>query len=175
MIIYNNCLGIRSVLATRLSKSLSAEKAEETKLKKEVVSADVRSNQIKTKDVELTKKKQCNSNTKETKNEENENVAGADLSKTKASGCTTAKNTTKIGKGGEKENGNDAGDDSEEWSELIDFEMSDIVILDEYDSSKNPEVSTVQNNIICIKRSKVICSGTSVLPLLCTSDILYNG
>lgn len=31
-------------------------------------------------------------------------------------------------------------DSKDDWADAIDFELSDIVILDEYDASKNPEV-----------------------------------
>lgn len=121
-----------------MTKSLNNEKAQEAKLKSEVATeAEDQSNQSKAK------------NDSDTANNKTDDKSNAKVVEEGKGGNNTdagdgAQSKADDGKSPDKKpNGNAEGEDSEEWSGLIDFEMSDIVILDEYDSNMNVEVGGV--------------------------------
>ncbi|KAM7348866.1 cell division cycle and apoptosis regulator protein 1-like isoform 2-T2 [Cochliomyia hominivorax] len=132
--------GVRNVVMARLAKALNAEKAEEIKNKRKPkpqttpqkpASANTKVNKDEKMDVdteETTDKKPTEDTKKKTEKKEGNTKANE--------GKTTSdkKNVTK---------GKSEKDDQEDWADVIDFELSDIVILDEYDSSKNCE----ENNL----------------------------
>lgn len=141
--------GVRNVVMARLAKALNTEKAEEAKNKRKTNKPQTSpqkttpaktSNETAKKDEEkmevdtdtatkeVEKKSTEDSKKKPEKKEDNED-------KSKAKTPADKKNVTK---------GKSDKEDQEDWADVIDFELSDIVILDEYDSSKNSEV------ILCV-------------------------
>lgn len=133
----------------RLAKALNTEKAEEMKNK----GKNKQQQQIPQKSPGV-KKVNCPA-TKGKKNEEKMDVVEANATteeknkkkpEKKGTGATDVKISDEKSKAKtnneKKENvkGKNDKEEQEDWTDVIDFEMSDIVILDEYDSSKNPEV-----------------------------------
>ncbi|XP_046802057.1 cell division cycle and apoptosis regulator protein 1-like [Lucilia cuprina] len=147
--------GVRNVVMARLAKALNTEKAEEHKNKRknkpeqsspQKTIAAKKSNDSNTKvkkdeekmevDSENTSKAGDKKQTEANKKKPEKKVSEVKVSDEKAKGkATTDKNNSAKAKNGKEE--------PEDWADIIDFELSDIVILDEYDSSKNPE----ENNI----------------------------
>ncbi|XP_037805518.1 cell division cycle and apoptosis regulator protein 1-like isoform X2 [Lucilia sericata] len=147
--------GVRNVVMARLAKALNTEKAEEHKNKRK--NKPEQSSPQKT----VAAKKSNDSNTKAKKDEEKmevdseNNSKAGDKKQTEANKKKPEKKGSEVKVNDEKAKGKattdkknsakakDGKEEPEDWADIIDFELSDIVILDEYDSSKNPE----ENNL----------------------------
>ncbi|XP_065366379.1 cell division cycle and apoptosis regulator protein 1-like isoform X2 [Calliphora vicina] len=150
--------GVRNVVMARLAKALNTEKFEETRNKGKS------KHQQQSPQKSIAGKNLNDSNSKAKKDEEKMDVdsettpKAADKKPSEANKKKPAKRTSDVnakgndGKAKGKANAdkkivakvkNDK-EDQEDWADIIDFELSDIVILDEYDSSKNPEENALK-------------------------------
>lgn len=159
----------------RLAKALNTEKAEEAKNKRKTkpqtspqkATPNKTSNEAAKKDEEkmdvdtesttkeVEKKATEESKKKSEKKEDKED--NEEKSKTKT--VTERKNAAK---------GKNDKEDQDDWADVIDFELSDIVIIDEYDSSKNSEV------IFGLRKSSVTNFNCSNSPILSSNSIWLN-
>ena len=136
----------------RLAKALNTEKSEEMKNKGK--NKQQQQQQQTPQKSPGVKKVNCPP-TKGKKNEEKIDVVESNAAteeknkkkpEKKGTGAADVKTTdekSKVKTNNEKKDnvkGKNDKEEQEDWADVIDFEMSDIVILDEYDSSKNPEV-----------------------------------
>ncbi|XP_054729601.1 cell division cycle and apoptosis regulator protein 1-like isoform X1 [Anastrepha obliqua] len=112
-----NAKGARNIIMARLAKALNTEKAEDKETKKTEPKTKQAKNQPKP-----VKKPETVTKKTDSKSEETAEAEENDKPK-------------------EEEQ-----EDQEEWNDVIDVDMSDIVILDEYDSSKNPEETPKELN-----------------------------
>lgn len=137
----------------RLAKALNTEKAEETKNKSKPKLSPSKTVAVKkSNEASATKvkkeddKMEVDQNTSKT-----EDKKAAEIKNPEKKVEVKSKTTTALAKANPKavptdkkdataDKGKKDTDDIDDLADIIDFEMSDIVILDEYDSSKNPEV-----------------------------------